>query len=767
MNINSGTEITSSHLREFYNEIDTICETINDSSYLSYGKSNTLYNHSSVVEDILTANMTALYGKLNSITYSYTNSKVVFIEPFQSLEYIDKKFHVDKALNIDTSNRSLTLAIKDTKVNEIVSVIIEPDSNGTPGNAINSFSNGDIKAILDDDLSSVFEYEKYTSIYDSGSLTLVLTLKTIKMVIANSIYVKMYNQSSIKYPSIDKIEVSVDGAVWKEIRGFVQSFTEQNDFYIRFGAERVRFLRLKLSQNVAEYTETGFGIKNRYSIALRGVQIITNEFADTGSYVSIPLSTGSPISNVSLTSEYISENGLDFSISANNGGTWLKISPDGTPINLPNSKTGVMLVENLKSVRVRIGMARAIGSALQSTSEQLFNNLSANFIYSLKGLPIKILALIGGHISCGGENRYTPQIPFISNILDILYKNSGLTIITEDDLSTSIRFLGDGSSVTTENIITYKIPGEYTVFESPIDGSKIISVIASGGSEALWQEPSGGGTRTFLSVSPSGGMIITPTEVYDSNSLMVNKPDLSDALDAVREYVSINSETTYTFKARYVPYYSGIENDLSLFVGNQNIPSILDDNGARKVLWLAVPDYNNMHTVIYLDLINLELMYKVGADTFINGTIPSHIQLQFNKQFYNPLDSGTGNIITLKHRLLTSNKSDIVITEFINGKISGQLTSDQFSIVDDSWKKLKIELAAFSSNSTYVISYIPGFDISHLLPSITSNELEIKSISDAPFTSKVSFLYTYEDLNNAFDTKYYSPICKNYKIELS
>ena len=212
----------------------------------------------------------------------------------------------------------------------------------------------------------------------------------------------MYNQSSSKYPIVYKVEVSTDSVTWKEIRGFIQTFTEQNDFYIRFGAEKIRYVRLRFLQEISEYLETGFGLKNRYSIALREIQIITNEFADTGAYVSIPLSTGSPISNVTLTSQFISENGISFHVSANNGGTWLPIVPNGTKLSLINSNSGVTLVENIKTVRVRIGMARAIKSSLLANTEQTFTTSSTGS-YQLKGTPSNISAYIGGHISCGGD----------------------------------------------------------------------------------------------------------------------------------------------------------------------------------------------------------------------------------------------------------------------------------------------------------------------------------------------------------------------------
>jgi hypothetical protein len=193
MKIVKGSELTSQHLSEYYQNIDDICGQLNTSVYNSYTAANILYNHSSVIEDILASNISSLYNKLNSIAFSYTGSYILFLESFESLEFIDKKFHVDRALNIDTLNRTLTLPIKKTAVNEIVSVIIEPDSNGMYGNSLNGFQNSDPNFIFDGDLSSIFEYEKFTGIFDSSSLDLTMTFKLNKLVITNSIYINIYN----------------------------------------------------------------------------------------------------------------------------------------------------------------------------------------------------------------------------------------------------------------------------------------------------------------------------------------------------------------------------------------------------------------------------------------------------------------------------------------------------------------------------------------------------------------------------------------------
>jgi hypothetical protein len=692
MNIEQGSEITSTELDNYYTEIDNLCSNLNSLTYSAYSKSNMLYNQSSVLDDILTSNMASLYSKLNSIVFSYTNDKVSFLESFESLEYIDKEFNVDSALNIDTSNRSLSLPIKKSTTVDVISVIIEADSNGSAGNSLNGYTNVDIKSIFDGNIASVFEYEKYTSIFDAGNLTLALTLKLIKFTAVNTIYVKMYNDSAIKYPTLELIEVSNDGVEWKPVNGFISTFTDQNDFYIRFEAVHARYIRVKLMQQIAQQVQTGFGLKNRYSIGLRDIQVITNEYNDRGSYVSIPFSTGKQISNIKLTSEYITSSGISFYVSANNGGYWIPLT-NGEELSLININTGVILAENIKSLRVKIDMKRAYSSDTLKQISQLVQ-YSSSGTYQLSYNPIELTASIGGHISCGGDIRYVIQAPYPYNILDELYKNSGIRLT--QGLSSKVYF--------------------------------------------------GEREDTLLSSSTSAG-----------------------SLTLLRKLITENTNSLFTFTVKYIPYYEDIENDLSLFLGNQEIPCFLNDNGQNKVLWIATKDYNTCHTIIYVDLVNLELMYKSGTNTIINGNINSGINLQFKKVIHDPTVVDYGNLITLKHEVLNNGETDITITEYKNGSFARQLRSSEFTLYKPAKNMIVINEGSFSDKSIYYVSYTPRFDISHLLDTnnISSPTIELKQLIDAPYSAMVSFNYKYEDLALIMDTKYFSPLCKNYKIELS
>lgn len=695
MKIVKGSELTSQHLSKYFSEIDSISDQLNVSVYNAYTTANVLYNHSSVLEDILTSNISSLYNKLNSIAFSYTDSSVLFLESFESLELIDKKFHVDRALNIDVLNRTLTLPIKNTTTNEIVSLIIEPDSNGMYGNSLNSYQNSDPASIFDGDLTSMFEYEKFTSIFDSSTLDLVLTLKLAKYIIINSIYIKMYNESSVQYPTISLIETSTDSITWTSINGFITSAAEQNDYYIRFEAIRARYVRIKFTQSVADYVQTGFGIKSRYNISLREIQVITNEFNENGDYVSIPFDTGLPISNVSFTSEYISSNGIEFSISANNGGTWIPVVPDGTAVGLLDKNTGVLISDNIRSIRVKVGMRRTAGATIMKTALQLLQ-YSPTGSYQLLGVPSNLTASIGGYISCGEIVDYKVIVPFPYNILDGLYNNSGLKFKTETDGST----------------------GAYFADEE------------------------------------------LPRFIADTIDIL-----MGDA----RQYVFDNIENDmYTFKIKYVPYYSGIDDDLSLRIGSQTIPRSIEEGGVTSILWFAMYDYNTMHTNIYLDLINLDLIYKIGTDTMLGNGINS-VSMRFNKFEYKPLESLTKNIITLNYDILSVKRENITISEFKNGVFTRQLGNDEFTFQEGTKNVIIINEASFGSDAIYYISYIPAFDISNLFDtsSLLTSLIQTISLVDAPINSKILFTYEYQDQQVLVDSKYYSPICRNYKIELS
>lgn len=429
MEMVKGAILTSDHLQDFYNYIDSNINSMSSSIINVYDLSNNLYNNSTAMEDILLNNLTTFYNKINSITFSYTGSSVIINESFKSTEYVDKKFKVDKNLNIDSDNRTLTLAVKGTENIQISSVLIEPDSNGSPGNSLQKFQNSNIESIFDKDNGTIFEYEKYTSSFDSANLNLTLTLKLASKEIINNLYIKLYAGSNSNYASISSISVSNDTVTWKNLDNFIDSGDiTQNDHFIRFTSIKVEYIRIIFTQNVAEVVNTNYGIKNRYSIGIRDISVYRSEFDDTGDYVSIPFEPGFPIKKISLTSQSINNNDIKFFFSANNGGKWLEITPNtNTTTNLLELDTGVMLPENLRTIRIRINIVRKASQDVNNITQTFQVNNSNTYI--LKYAPLSLKAFIGGHISYGDMIKYNISMPSPFNILNELYMNSGYKII--------------------------------------------------------------------------------------------------------------------------------------------------------------------------------------------------------------------------------------------------------------------------------------------------------------------------------------------------
>lgn len=429
MDLIKGSYLVTEHIEQFYSDINASIERLPGTITYTYDIANNLYNTSSTLEDILTDYIYSFYNQLNSITYSYTGSSAVFSETFKSTEYIDKNFQVDKELNIDSNNETLTLPIKSTTKINIISAIVEPDSNGSYGDSLNGFINAGLKSIFDNDLATVFEYEKFSNIFEVTPIKLVLTTKLDSESVVNSIYIKLFSGNNIAHASVDSIELSRDSENWIEIEDFIDnSSLTSNDHYIRFLSKRARYIRISFSQNVAQILNTDFGVKHRYSIGIREIEVFRNEFDYTGEYVSVPFSTGKPVKRVKLTSDYLENDDMYFFISANNGGKWLDITPNlGESIDILELDTGVMMPNNLRSIRVRIQVIRKASQEISNISET-FSVLQGQ-LYTLKYKPINLQAMLGGHISYGDIVKYNLSMPAPYNILNEVYKNSGYKIV--------------------------------------------------------------------------------------------------------------------------------------------------------------------------------------------------------------------------------------------------------------------------------------------------------------------------------------------------
>lgn len=160
----------------------------------------------------------------------------------------------------------------------------------------------------------------------------------------------------------------------------------------------------------------------------------------------------------------------------------------------------------------------------------------------------------------------------------------------------------------------------------------------------------------------------------------------------------------------------------------------------------------------------------IGGCVKIDPTFSDNITVRYKPFAFTPeMSKVSRNIITLPKPLLNNSKENILISVAATSGDNPQTLDNSFFTLNDDNISITIHDDAFSNTSTYYVSYIPGISITHLLPSseTRSQQIFIPAIIDAPQTMQVTFNYTYQDIKALNDNKYYSPICKNYTLELS
>jgi hypothetical protein len=82
-------------------------------------------------------------------------------------------------------------------------------------------------------------------------------------------------------------------------------------------------------------------------------------------------------------------------------------------------------------------------------------------------------------------------------------------------------------------------------------------------------------------------------------------------------------------------------------------------------------------------------------------------------------------------------------------------------------KSIKIKDSAYSSRKDYKVTYYHGIDIGNLLPeNITTSTLRIPGIVKTNNPTTIVAKYDYQNQATLSDIRYYSPICKEYRVTL-
>jgi len=270
-------------------------------------------------------------------------------------------------------------------------ILINKNSNGEQGNnhQLGVFGHEDIEVISDNEPNTWFEYEKVTSSESNSPLVLDLTFVLDEAAIVNHININPINFGTATPIKIVKIEISTDGSDYSSIKDEVpirdfSSEEEKEEFdlspatskfsgqgFYSFLPRRVQYVHIVMEQHDPYTIETNNGLRLRYAIGIRDINILGRKFLLEGSLISNSFDASDTIRKVSL---WASENpieesalaDLNHSISYNDGASWLALQPQqrtGTEVseilNFNNiADDSIATEEDVTSLRHKISMKR-------------------------------------------------------------------------------------------------------------------------------------------------------------------------------------------------------------------------------------------------------------------------------------------------------------------------------------------------------------------------------------------------------------------------
>lgn len=276
---------------------------------------------------------------------------VYYSDTFSSSERIDysNNFYSEEKCSLDTNIGQVTLPVNPKKITNynVQEINIGAGSNGFPGNnhQLEALARNNLKAIVDGNTDSWFEYERVTNSASTTPLVLELKLELEKDSIVNNLSIYPVSFATRSYAKIINIETSLDGKATSSLFDDISSdiFKDQNNKFILltpesnkfsgitnlvFPPRKIRYLTITLQQDEAYLIETSSGLRFRKAIGLRGIDIIGKEYLSRGEIVSSLYSLSSEAKKIALKAETVEQKDLSsiqHFITANNGQTWLPI----------------------------------------------------------------------------------------------------------------------------------------------------------------------------------------------------------------------------------------------------------------------------------------------------------------------------------------------------------------------------------------------------------------------------------------------------------
>ena len=749
-----------------------------------FTRSNLLYNMSSSTEDIISSRFMSIYSLAKSILNGNFTSLNYMIENFNSQSYIDTVFPVDNLLSIDMANGIMSLPISATNTLDISAIIIESDSTGLPGNSLNNFANADISAVLNSNSSSMFEYEKIVNTYSSTELYLSMTLKLSELSICNAAQFKLFVDPGTSYPSIDMIETSEDGTSWYAI-----SYSSEigSDYFIKFNPRRIRYMRVRFKQSTYTYITTPFGAKYRYLIGIRQLTLSSIQYKSSGDYVSIPFSSKKSINSVVMTWTDSSIGDIEYFISANNGGKWLKLL-NNIPLDIVNQDAGLRGDIDVEAVRVKISMLRTSSPTSAVATEYLQCN--ADNSYYLKNAPVSVTPYLGYHISRGDSQIYEATVQAIS-------ATDGVAISTIPLCTTSAR------SRTT----LFYVPYTDTLEKDLVVKLNGTTLVDDGSIWAIISHPNPAHSILLLDVdkipsikdnamSNKLGINYKPyvhSHLLDTHIIQLPQPSIVDTKDGFTiqliDFIPEPIDQTKTFSEGIViadghDAIFAVDNDTSTY---WRAPT-KDDTGDWSISF-ETPDFIELESYMitpFVDMVDDKstLDYNPGIwELHVKPPVGDWIKVD-SKNLINAKDSwipGVGKEFRIslnckykQFRLVIKQNSEVldVLKQKVCGLTNINLNSrssktiTEFVVIDRN--TLQILPADYNSSADYEVSYYPSVDIS---PSITlpisGNAIQMNGLNQASQNAKICFRYNYLDAGALTEITYYTPFCNDYRITFS
>ena len=265
----------------------------------------------------------------------------------------NKDKYTEKQSTIDVVSGRVTLPLKEADPDPIPVVLFEINktSNGTPGNnqEIGALSRNNPKFITDGNLDTWYEYEKVSRNEIETPLVFDFKIELEEEKVINLIEMDVVSFPSGSDPAITQLEGSNDGKIFysffdnylghteKDAQGTeviplgVQGGKPISTNKLLFYPRKMKYLRMRVSDDSSYKVRTPSGVKNRIAIGIKELSIKSLGFENVGEVITIDLPAKSEISKTILkTTEYIPDDfdvEMKYSISADGGQQWHDIQP--------------------------------------------------------------------------------------------------------------------------------------------------------------------------------------------------------------------------------------------------------------------------------------------------------------------------------------------------------------------------------------------------------------------------------------------------------